>query len=279
MTAAANTGTGAPQKHKLAEMSFMEFRARMDDDPVIVIPLGSQEEQGPACPMGDYMLTEIVAERAARTAQAIVAPIMPFGYADYFRTVPGGIALRAETFRAVLEDVITNFLDHGLRRIVVLNGHSGNAGLIDQTVRGLKRERGVLIPAVHLWRSLSPGFWTEIHGADAARARGHGADPLTSVYMHLFPELMRPDLARAPGRKGSLIGLPTSGLGAVKFQDIEIALAVDVTDRCEDGIADGDPSFSSAEKGERIVNHLVALCAEFIRHFRDADTAADQGRN
>ncbi|MGP1397971.1 MAG: creatininase family protein [Inquilinaceae bacterium] len=267
------------RKHRLSDMSFLEFRARMAEDPVIVLPLGSQEEQGPACPMGDYMLTEVIADRAAEAAGAVVAPILPFGYADYFRPVAGGIALRPETFRMVLEDMVVNFLDHGLNRILIVNGHSGNAGLIDQTLRAIKRDRGVLVPAIHLWRSIPPKIWADIHGDDAARAKGHGADPLTSVYRHLFPDLMRPDLAEAPGEKGAMLGLPTTGLGAVSFQGVDVALAVDVTDRCGNGITDGDPALASADKGERIVDHLVAWCAAFIRHLQGAETRVKTAKN
>ncbi|GAB5374701.1 MAG: creatininase family protein [Acuticoccus sp.] len=259
-------------KHRLAEMSFREFEARLPEKPVILIPLGSQEEQGPACPMGDYMLTEIIADRVAEASGAIVAPIMPFGYADYFRTVPGGIALRPDTFMAVLEDMIVNFLDHGLDRIVILNGHSGNAPLIDVTIRKLKAARGVLVPAVHLWRSIPGDVFEALYGADLPKAKGHGADPLTSVYMHLRPELMRPDLQEAPGEFGTMLDLPTVGLGAVRFEGVDVSLAVDVTDRCDNGIAGGDPAVASAERGAAIVAHLVGLCTRFVAHLKDADT-------
>ena len=259
-------------KHRLAEMTFREFEARLPEKPVIVIALGSQEEQGPACPMGDYMLTEIIADRVAEAAGAIVAPIMPFGYADYFRPVPGGIALRPETFMAVLEDMIVNFLDHGLDRIVILNGHSGNAPLIDVAARKLKAARGVLVPAIHLWRAIPDSLFRELYGDDLPKAKGHGADPLTSVYSHLRPELMRPDLQEAPAEFGTLLGLPTVGLGAVRFEGVDVSLAVDVTDRCTNGIAGGDPAVASAARGEAIVDHLVGLCTRFIAHLKDADT-------
>jgi creatinine amidohydrolase len=263
--------TTASSKHRLAEMSFVEFRERLPEKPVMVIALGSQEEQGPTCPMGDYRLTEIIADRAAMQAGGIVAPIIPFGYADYFRSVPGGIALRAETFSNLLEDVIVNFLDHDLDRIVILNGHSGNAGLIDQTVRRLRRDRQVLIPALHMWRSIPASIWQQIHGADAAKAKGHGADPLTSVYMTLLPELLRPDLADSTPPAGKMLGLPTSGLGAVAFGEAELTLAVNVDDHCSNGIASGDPALSSAAKGEVIVEYLVDLCAKVIEHMKTAD--------
>ncbi|MEM0907875.1 MAG: creatininase family protein [Pseudomonadota bacterium] len=261
----------AAAKHRLAELTFREFEERLADPPVIVIPLGSQEEQGPTCPMGDYQLTEVVADRAAQDANAVVAPILPFGYADYFRPVPGGIALRAETFIAVLEDIIVNFLDHGLSRIVILNGHSGNAPLIDVTQRRLKHSRGVIVPAVHLWRSIPPALFEELYGEDAQRAKGHGADPLTSVAMHLVPDQMRLDLAETAGPFGHVIGLPTSGLSGVIFQGVEVSVPVDVTDRCNNGITGGDPSLASADKGARIVDHLVGHSVALINHMKATD--------
>lgn len=260
------------EKHRLADMTFREFEARLSEKPVIIIPLGSQEEQGPACPMGDYQLTEVIADRVAEASGAIVAPIMPFGYADYFRAMPGGIALRPETFMGVLEDMIVNFLDHGLDKVLILNGHSGNAPLIDVTIRKLKAERDVLVPAIHLWRAIPDSLFKSLYGDDLPKAKGHGADPLTSVYLHLMPEKMRPDLQEAPGEFGEMLGLPTVGLGAVRFEGVDVSLAVDVTDRCQNGIAGGDPAVASAERGAAIVEHLVGLGTRFVAHLKDADT-------
>ena len=83
-------------KHALKDMTVAEFRDRLDDRPVILLPLGSQEEQGPHVPMGDYLLAEAVALRAAELSGAIAAPCLPFGFAEFFRGFPGGIQLRAE---------------------------------------------------------------------------------------------------------------------------------------------------------------------------------------
>src|SRR5690606_1235014 len=117
-------------------------------------PLGSHEEQGPHAPMGDYLLAEAIALRAAERSGAIAAPCLPFGYAEFFRGYPGGIQLRAPTFRAVLDDMVMAFLDHGLNRILILNGHSTNAALIDETLRALRRRTGVAVASVDLWRSI-----------------------------------------------------------------------------------------------------------------------------
>ncbi len=101
-------------KHLLEEMTFLEFRERMAEDPVILLPLGSVEVQGPCNPMGDFRLASALALRVAERTGAIVAPTFPFGNADYFRDVPGGIQVSSATFCGVLRDMVSAFRDHGL---------------------------------------------------------------------------------------------------------------------------------------------------------------------
>lgn len=257
-------------KHALADLTVAEFRDRLADDPVILLPFGSQEEQGPHAPMGDYLLAEAVARRAAELSGAIAAPCVPFGYADFFRPFPGGIQLRATTFVALVEDVVGAFLDHGIERLVILNGHTTNAPLIDQALRGIRRARGVAVASIDLWRSIPDALWQKLHGADAARARGHGGDPITSLTAHLRPEMLRPDLARPAGRRSAL-GLPTSGPAGVLFDGLPVNLPLDADEVNADGMLGGDPALASAEIGAAIFEHVADHCARFARHFRGCD--------
>ena len=55
-------------KHALKDMTVAEFRDRLTPETVILLPFGSQEEQGPHAPMGDYMLADAVACKAAASA-------------------------------------------------------------------------------------------------------------------------------------------------------------------------------------------------------------------
>ncbi|MFC5584598.1 creatininase family protein [Nitratireductor kimnyeongensis] len=261
------------KKHLLEDMTFLEFQERMGEDPVILIPLGSQEIQGPMVPMGDFMLTREIASRVAEKSGAIAAPTMPFGYAEYFRSVPGGIALSADAFRATLRDMLDNFLDHGLTKLVIVNGHSGNAPLIDQVIRAVRREHDVLVPCINLWRSIPDPLWQEVHGEFGKKAFAHGGDPITSVYLHLFPDLTRMDAVKIDAQFGKMIDLPTAGLAAVRFQGTEIGLPINVDDHCSNGIAGGDASRSSADKGARFVDHLVTFCSDFVEHMRSVSSS------
>jgi creatinine amidohydrolase len=255
-------------KSQLEDLTFVEFRERLKDDPLIIVPLGSQEEQGPSAPMGDFMLTKALARRVAEQTGAIAAPVIPFGYADFFRAIPGGVQLSAETFTRLLRDVLDNFIAHGIVKLLVFNGHTGNSALIDQVVRALKRDTGVVVPWINIWRMLPESVWRAAHGADASRARGHGADPVSSAYRYLFPELYRADLAEAAAAGGELIGLKTANLQSVVFDALEVNAPVDITDHTRNGIVAGDASLASAEAGKLFADYIVERSAALVGHLQ-----------
>ena len=255
-------------KSQLEDLTYVEFRERLKGDPVIIIPLGSQEEQGPSAPMGDFMLTKELARRVAERTGAIATPTVPFGYADFFRPIPGGVQLSADTFTRLLRDLLDNFLAHGLTKLLIFNGHTGNSPLIDQVVRTVKRETGVVVLWINIWRSLPDSVWREAHGDHASRARGHGADPVSSAYMHLFPELYRQYLAEAAAAGGELIGLKTASLQAVVFEGLEVNAPVDITDHTRNGIVSGDATLASAEAGRLFSEYIVDRTAKLVDYLK-----------
>jgi creatinine amidohydrolase len=258
-------------KHRLAEMTFVEFGERIAENPVILLPLGSQEEQGTAAPLGDFMLSQALADEAAEKSGAIVAPTIPFGYGDNFRAVPGGIQLRAETLRRLLRDVCDNFLNHGMTRLLIVNGHTGNDPLILETIRLIRREKGIAIPSINIWRLMNSDVWTAAFGAEGAKTSGHGAQPLSSVYAHYFPELMREDLAEAPRNKKKFLGFPTAGMSAVKAGPTEVTFPLVITDITDNGVVSGNPLATSAEAGKIISDHIVGSLVGFIKEWAKAD--------
>ncbi|WP_149537827.1 creatininase family protein [Siccirubricoccus phaeus] len=256
-------------KHRLEEMTFLEFRERMAEDPVILLPLGSVEVQGPCNPMGDYLLAGVLADRVAQQSGAIVAPTLPFGCADYFRDIPGGMQLSAPAFRAVLRDMLTGFLDHKLERLVIFNGHTGNNALIDEVTRQLRRERGVIIPWLNIWPMVPMALKEKAHGAAAPRVTGHGSDPIGSVYEYLFPQLTRREEAKRPEPKLTLLGLPTGGLATVKFGAVDVGVPVNMIDHC-DATVGGDPSLANAEAGKLFADFIVETGVGLVKHMQTA---------
>jgi creatinine amidohydrolase len=260
------------QKVRISEITGGEAREILARRPVILVPLGSHEDQGPHAPMGDYLfaerIAELIAERASeRGTTTLVAPVLPFGGANYFGNMPGGIALAPATFRAVLADMFACLLRHGLSRLIVINGHDGNVPIIHEVSLEIYLKKNALIPSFYLWR-IADSLLPSIVGAEkASRTSGHGADAITSVVMHLRPELIRSDLIPGPPSPRKIMGMPVSGVPTVKFEEAEIAVPVEFDELASDGVSSGDPRLCSAETGAALVERITELGARFVEHY------------
>jgi len=258
-------------KYRLAEVTAGEARERLAKRPVILLPMGSLEDQGPHAPMGDYLCADAVALKIAEAAckagtDTLVAPVLPFGGADYFGSMIGGIALEQGTLRAVIGEMFACLMRHKLDRLVVINGHGGNVTAIHDEAQKVFRASGVVIPSLYLWR-MAYALLPEIKGKEeAAKTAGHGADPLTSVGLHLFPHLLRPDMIPDGPIRKEFHGLPVSNFATVKFQGIDVSVPGELTEFAPNGVMNANPRLCSAEVGEKIVSRLVAIGAAFVAH-------------
>lgn len=264
--------TNVSRKVRLADLTAVEAREILGKNPVILLPLGSHEDQGPHAPMGDYLLAEQVATQIADRAcalgvEALVAPVIPFGGANYFGSTPGGIAVSQTTLRALLMDVLGCLLRHHISRLIILNGHDGNVQCIQEVTSEIYRSSGCLIPNIYLWR-VAQSLLVEIVGEEKARkTSGHGADVLTSLAMHFFPERVREDLIPGPSDRREVMGLPVTGLATVSFEGVNISVPLEIADLAPNGVAAGDPRLCSAETGAALAQKLTELGARFVRHY------------
>jgi creatinine amidohydrolase len=263
----------APKVH-MGMITGGEARELYAANPVILLPMGSHEDQGPHAPMGDYLLAEKIAELAAVQATAagtrtVVAPVLPFGGADFFGPMIGGIAITLPTLTAVITDMVASLHRTGLTRLIVINGHGGNVGPIAEVARALYREKKLVLPSLYLWR-IAYGLMPGLIGADlAAKVAGHGADPLTSLGLHLLPEILRPDLipAATPLKRDPELELAFTGLGTASFEGAEVGMPHEYDAVYTAGVAKGDPRLSSAETGRLLSEKLVDITSRFIAHF------------
>src|SRR6185503_17388498 len=91
---------------------------------------------------------------------------------------------------AVLRDVVRSLEPHGVRRLVIVNGHGGND--FKPLIRELQAISRVLIVTVNWWQ-IEPA---SEYFADAG---DHAGEAETSVMLHIEPELVRPLAEAGPG--------------------------------------------------------------------------------
>jgi len=112
---------------RIAEMTWMQVEAYLERDDRCVLPLGSTEQHAYLSLSVDAILSEKVAVDAATEPGVPVFPALAYGITPYFMAYPGTVTLTEDTYARVLAEILSSLRAHGFRRILVVNGHGGNA--------------------------------------------------------------------------------------------------------------------------------------------------------
>jgi creatinine amidohydrolase len=112
---------------RVQDCNWMQVEEYLQRDDRIVLPIGSTEQHAYLSLATDSILAERVAVEAAEPLGVLALPVLPYGITPRFAAYPGSPSLRPETFAAVLGDLLDSLYDQGFRRIMLLNGHGGNA--------------------------------------------------------------------------------------------------------------------------------------------------------
>jgi creatinine amidohydrolase len=111
---------------RIKDMTWMQVEAYLEDDDRCVLPLGSTEQHAYLSLGVDHILSEKVAVDAAEPLGIPVFPGVPYGLTPYFMAYPGTVSLTPDTYGRLVTDVLGSLVEHGFRRIAVVNGHGGN---------------------------------------------------------------------------------------------------------------------------------------------------------
>jgi creatinine amidohydrolase len=112
---------------KIADMNWMQVEARLAHDGRAVVPMGSTEQHGYLSLSVDAILAERVASEAAEPLGVPVFPVLSYGITPYFRSYPGTVSLRLDTYQRIVADILDSLASAGFSRILFVNGHGGNS--------------------------------------------------------------------------------------------------------------------------------------------------------
>lgn len=255
---------------RIGELTAPDVAARLAEGHAVLLPMGSTETHGPGLPMGDYLLAEAIALRIADHAgDALVAPPIAFGGADFFRGVPGGVALSTPTLTALVSEILVALHQGGASRILIVNGHGGNIPAIENAQRALRQSHGVIIPVLHLWKTAGP-WQAELGGS--LLALGHGGDPVASVALHLRPDLCAAERLVPRAAPAPFMGLPVSGFGTIRAEGVDFGVPIELPEIAPGGVQAADPSGARAELGARIVARFVKAATALLAAMKDRGT-------
>ncbi len=227
---------------------------------VALLPVGSVEQHGRHMPLAtDHVTAERIALGAEARHDLVILPTLPYGISPHHRQFFGTLTLRSELFREVVLDIARSLKSHGVEKMIAVNGHGGNSGVLAEAAMNLRQE-GMACAVYDWWRGLEEGLLTKLLGEKGASIIGHACAMETSVGLHLFPEWMKPEAA---------VDVPASWArpihgGQVYFDTLDFTPHGNI----------GYPTLARPEAGATLIEHAVANLVELVR-WMEAHPLAD----
>lgn len=192
------------------EMTWQEAAQAASDNYILILPVGSTEQHGPHLPLAtDVIIPSEIAKAISGKIKAVVAPAIHYGYYSRPRSgggesFPGTTSVSASTLIQTIREIMREYIRHGFRRFLLLNGHYENTAILPEGVEAAineSREQNIKV-AIMTWadvitneqlsklyeESKFPGWETE-----------HAAVMETSIMLHVRPDLVR--LAKVPDER------------------------------------------------------------------------------
>ena len=240
----------------LETLSWDEAELVLTPDTVVVIALGAEsKEHGRHLQLNnDFLMAEYLKKRvlAAAPRSVVVAPTINYSFYPAFLEYPGSSSLSIDTARAMVTDIVHSLAHYGPRRFYILNTGISTLRPLAQAAADLAKDSIVL-------------SYTDLTREDPVETKlrqsgGTHADEIeTSMMLYIAPESVRMNKAARdlnPNQPGGLTRDP-NGKGTYSPTG-----------------AWGDPTLATREKGQAVVESLVATILKDIKDLGETPVAS-----
>ena len=203
-----------------------------------MLPIGSFEQHGPYLPLvTDTLIATAIADAIAPHHQVFQLPAITYGCSQEHAAFPGTISITATTLSAVVDDIIGTLPSKGIKAVVIVNAHGGNAVLTNVTQQANLSgpSRIGLYPSREDWaEARTAAHITSINHDDM-----HAGELETSILLAACPSYVRD-------------GWNTGNHHA---PDRRYLTALGMHAYTQSGVI-GQPSQATVDKGFAAINHL-----------------------
>ncbi|MBI2371776.1 MAG: creatininase family protein [Deltaproteobacteria bacterium] len=240
-------------RHELLELTQPEVEAILRRSGLALLPTGSVEQHGPHLPCGtDYLASLVIGRQVAERLDALLLPFAPMGVTPFHMSFAGTITLRPETYMALFEDVCESAIQHGARRLAVINWHEGNTASINLAAAAVRRRHPVQMAVVQ-------ACWVayELYGQECGLT--HGGELEVLPILAYDPSLVALERATNPSPME-----PARRMDALRRRRTAYPIIADVRELYPTGWY-GEPQRATPEKAKEFLDRVSERVAELIR--------------
>ena len=251
----------------LAKNTWPEIKQRIERGlETVLIPLGSTEQHGPILPLDNdiFNAVQICIRAAMKSEKALVAPPLCYGVSGHHMDFPGTISITPRIFIECLKQIAISLHKHGIKNVLFVTCHGGNLTAMKTAVWELRQEYpNLLCAAIHPY-VFSASYMDKVResepGGLGSDRVAHTCETETSVALYLRPEEVRKQhiikeispLAKGKYTKSDPL-----------IPGVSIYFGLRTSEVSATGVM-GDPTKATAEKGEKIVEHIVNGLVDLI---------------
>lgn len=243
---------------KLQEMNYRQVL----DTPVEValLPMGSTETHNLHMPYGtDSYQVEATADKACEKAAAAGAkvvrlPTIPYGVQSNLQKFKLTLNVCQSTLNQLIGDIVRSLENHGVRKLVILNGHGGNN--FQPWIRDLFGQTKLFIVVVDWWK-----IGQDVRGTIFERPGEHADEMETSCCLHLIPQLVHLEQADEGKVRKSRFEALNHGWAWIPRP----------WERLTTNSGYGDPRLATAEKGRQYLEITCDRLAKFLIELSQAE--------
>ena len=253
---------------KFEELRSPEIGELIEKQGMILLPIGACEEHGRHLPVVTdtsmaYQAALDAAEKVVGKIPIAVLPPVWYGYTvGALKNWPGTVTIRPKVLIDFMYDICKSLIDMGIMKILIVNGHGNNPGVLDVVVRSIGDDFKVFPGIANIFSMWDKDFVRKNRKSKVGGI-GHAGEIETSVMLHLTDLV---DMSVADDTDIMKSDLKTCPVDFASEKKKKLYLSTWYLENPTHGAA-GDPSCATREFGEQIHEMTVEGLVEVIEEF------------
>ncbi|MGD9160070.1 MAG: creatininase family protein [Desulfobacteraceae bacterium] len=254
-----NTGDKKTGNYLLGELTWPEAKKKFSEVDVALFPVGAIEQHGPHLPLdadaydAEYLAIKVA--EACKNPKPIVMPLIPYGVSYHHEDFSGTISISPETLSSIVYEAGMSIAKHGIKKLVIINGHGGNSPALHFAAQMINRDS-------HIFTCVDTGETSDpdINEMTETPNDVHAGEIETSTTLATRPHLVKSDKMKR--------FIPRFSNRYLDFTSKRSIGWYAMTSKISRSGVMGDPLKGNRIKGERMWEIMIKNLVEFVEDLK-----------